>query len=86
MKSIVMKLGDRELCTVVGDSTNPHIWHLEDVKIDISHPHSPNLREWFDACFYSLPCETFDERYEFVKADAYFCYLKPTLKLVVKEE
>ena len=62
MKSIIMKLGELELCTVVGDSADPRHSVLKDVKIDISHPHSPNLLEWFNACFYELPCETFDER------------------------
>ena len=79
MKKVIrMYLGDSEVARVTDGV-------FEDL-VNSKHPFAPNFKEWYDACFYHLPGEvTFEERFEFVKCGHYFCYLKPSLKLVAEE-
>ncbi|MBD5452323.1 MAG: hypothetical protein HDR25_06745 [Lachnospiraceae bacterium] len=45
----------------------------------------PNLQQWYDDCFYSVPnSTTFEERLKLVKDNHYFCYSKPDLKLIAR--
>ncbi len=46
---------------------------------------APNFAEWYDACFFGIAnSETFDERFERVRENNYFCFKKPALKLIAR--
>ncbi|MCR5517274.1 MAG: hypothetical protein K6F17_01715 [Lachnospiraceae bacterium] len=46
----------------------------------------PSFIQLYDDCFYGIPhSNTFEERYSLVTKNNYFCYTKPTLKLIAKE-
>ena len=46
----------------------------------------PDFYTWYNDCFYSIKnARTFEERFEAVKEQRYFCYSKPTLKLIAEE-
>lgn len=78
MRRIEMILGNKLIAVITKDSF--------EEKIDVSHPFSFNLQNLYDACFYRMAANTFDERFLLVKAGDYFCYLKPTLRLEAIEE
>mgnify|MGYP003293953904 CR=1 FL=1 len=51
------------------------------------HQFAPDFQNWYDNCFYGIKnAHTFEERFELAKAGQYFCYSKPSLKLVVEEQ
>lgn len=43
------------------------------------------FHDWYNDCFYGIPnSSTFEERFELVKKQNYFCYSKPQLKLAAR--
>ena len=55
--------------------------------IEIKGSHIPNdiLKQWYDDCFYNIKnSSTFDERFELVKEQNYFCFSKPKLQLAAR--
>lgn len=77
-KSITMVLGGMTVANVVdGD------FHTI---MDNRHPFALNFMDLYDACFYGIEnSSTFERRFELVQSGQYFCYLKPSLKLVAEE-
>ena len=78
MKIIKMISGEHELARITdGVFTNT---------ILCRHPFSPNFKEWYDDCFFGIEnAETFEQRYEHAKNGNYFCYSKPSVRLVIEE-
>lgn len=76
MKSIKMILGGKEVAKITENSFEEKLQR---------HPYGFNLVNLYDACFYGMHLNTFDERYEAVKEGSYFCYQKPSLKLEAAE-
>lgn len=78
MKTIKMLLGGELIAEVVDGE-----FHCI-MKSD--HPFALNFKELYDACFYNMVgSSTFEGRFELAKYGHYFCYLKPSLKLIVEE-
>ena len=79
MKKVIrMYLGEREVARITDGV-------FEDL-VNSNHPFAPDFRVWYDECFYHLQAEvTFEERFELAKCGQYFCFSKPSLKLVAEE-
>lgn len=77
MKVIKMMIGGHHIATISDHGMETFIK---------PHMYAPNLDEWYGACFYSIPhSDTFEQRYDLVVQNNYFCYLKPSLKLVAED-
>jgi len=47
----------------------------------------PDFYQWYNDSFYGIKnARTFEERFEAVKNNQYFCYTKPHLKLIAEEQ
>lgn len=79
MKTIKMVLGNR-IIAEVNDG------ELHDL-LNNRHPFALKPQELYDASFYGIPhSSTFDDRVKLVQAGQYFCYVKPSLKMIVVEQ
>lgn len=46
----------------------------------------PNFEDWYNDSFYNIPnSKTFDQRYELVRNNNYFCYSKPDIRLIARD-
>lgn len=79
MKVIKMILGDKEIARIVDG--------VFEEKVICNHRFAPNFRNWYDDCFYNIKgSKSFEERFELVKKNNYFCFSKPSLKLIAEEQ
>ena len=78
MKIIRMILGEEEIARITDGK-------FENILI-CNHYLAPNFHNWYDDCFYGIAhSRTFEQRFDLVKQKQYFCYSKPSLKLVAEE-
>lgn len=77
MKIIRMYSGNTELAKITDGK-------FEQI-IESKSRFSPNFQEWYDCCFFDSNATTFDERFELVKQSNYFCYMKPSVRLIAEE-
>lgn len=79
MKTIIMVLGNM----IIAEVNDGNFHSL----LNNRHPFALNPQELYDASFYGVPhSETFDDRVKLVQAGQYFCYVKPSLKMIVVEQ
>ena len=81
MRVISMLLADREIARV---EEGVFRILIEPKRGDDLLP--DNLyQSWYEDCFYGIEnSSTFDERFELVEVQNYFCYSKPKLKLAAR--
>ena len=78
LKIIKMILGEKEIARII-DGKFVNI-------VVCNHPFAPNFQKWYEDCFYGIEnAQSFEVRFEFVKIGQYFCYSKPSLKLMAEE-
>lgn len=78
VKMIKMMIGNKELARIT-DGVFTNI-------IPCRHEFSPDFRAWYDDCFFEIEnAQTFEERFEHVLNGNYFCFTKPSVKLVAEE-
>ena len=78
MKKIIsMMIKDQEIARVSKDGLQAFI--------NLNSPLAPKLQDWYNASFYGIKnAKTFEERWDRVEENNYFCYLKPHLVLVAR--
>ena len=78
MKVIRMILGETEVARITDGV-------FEDL-LQCKHEFAPNFENWYDDCFYNIRgSKEFGARFELVKQGHYFCFSKPSLKLIAEE-
>ena len=78
MKVIRMVLGETEVARITDGV-------FEDL-LKSKHEFAPNFQNWYDDCFYGIKgAKEFEARFEYVKIGNYFCFSKPSLKLIAQE-
>ncbi|MBD5526518.1 MAG: hypothetical protein HDR04_19385 [Lachnospiraceae bacterium] len=82
MKIISMILADREIARVE-EGVFKQLVEFGSKNIELL---PDNLfQTWYDDCFYGIPkSSTFEERFELVEEQNYFCYSKPKLQLAAR--
>lgn len=82
MRVISLVLADREIARVE-EGVFKQLVELDPKNIELL---PDNLfQTWYEDCFYGIPnSSTFEERFELVKEQNYFCYSKPKLKLAAR--
>lgn len=76
MRVISMRLSDIELARIEEGKFVP-VLELKN------RQYGPDFKQWYEDCFYGIKnSRTFDERYELVESNGYFCYSKPELTLI----
>lgn len=82
MKVISLILADREIARVE-EGVFKQLVELSPKNMELL---PDNLfQTWYEDCFYGIPnSSTFEERFELVKEQNYFCYSKPKLKLAAR--
>ena len=77
-KIIKMILGGKEVAKVTDGV-------FENILI-CNHKFAPDFHSWYDNSFYNIKnSRTFEERFELVKQNNYFCFSKPSLILIAEE-
>ena len=78
MKIIKMMLGGEEVARITDGQF--------EAKLINTSPFAFNLKSMYDNCFYGISdTATFEQQFEAAKNGRYFCYSKPSLKLVTEE-